>query len=266
MRFPTRFGPGLLAMAFAAPLTANAVAQQSAPIGLEQASPEVHQQTMDAPVAAAAPKHNHKGLMGWRHCTECQRARAKSRDGVDVPPPPGAIPQGAVVQQGHNHAGGATRCAACEAGAVVEGPVTITEGFPAGHAVSNGAMMASGAPAGHAVVGGGVDPAPVGVSRASQGNFTPFNAMAAAADGPRPGLRDLAVMPTSNIPPQTALGGPVGGRPRVVSHLFNLPDLRRIRRDANGYKSREAHASISYEENAGPVTELPASVVYGKGH
>jgi hypothetical protein len=73
-------------------------------------------------------------------------------------------------------------------------------------------------------------------------------------------------MPTSMIPPQTALGGPTGARPRIISHLLGLPDLRRLRRESDSYKSREPHASISYQENAAPVSELPASMVYGKDH
>jgi len=268
-------------MALAAPMTPGAFAQQAggyapAPITLEQAQ-QGYQPGMvaPAPVAAApAAKHSHKGLMGWRHCVECQRARARAESGIDVPPPPSAGPraamtsQGAIIHQGHaqhDHAQaiGSTGCAACEAGAVVVGPVTVTESYPSGHAVANGVMTASDIPAGHAVVGG-VDPAPVGVSRASQGNFTPINAM--AATGPPPGPRDPSVMPTSMIPPQTALGGPTGGRPRIISHLLGLPDLRRLRRDSDAQKGREAHASISYQENSGPVSELPASMVYGKGH
>ncbi len=46
-----------------------------------------------------APGHHHKGLFGWRHCTECQRAYAKARDGVDVPPPPSMMPPGTVPGQ-----------------------------------------------------------------------------------------------------------------------------------------------------------------------
>jgi hypothetical protein len=275
MRFPTRFGPGLLAMALAAPMTPGAFAQQAvgyapAPITLEQAQVGTVAPA-PAPVAAApAAKHSHKGLMGWRHCVECQRARAKAESGVDVPPPPSYAPQGAIVHQGHTHhnhaqATGSTGCAACEAGAVVVGPVTVAEGYPAGHAVANGVMTASEVPAGHDVVGG-ADPTPVGVSRASQGNFTPYNANAMAAAGPAPGPRDPSVMPTSMIPPQTALGGPTGSRPRIISHLLGLPDLRRLRRDADAYKSREPHAAISYGDGSAPVTELPASMVYGKDH
>ncbi len=279
MRFPTRFSMGLLAAALAAPLSTSATAQQvggytsSAPILLDHGQSGAPQRGMDGAYAASgAPsaRHNHKGLLGSRHCTECQRARAKAESGIDVPPPPSFIPQGSVVHQGHSHGhnhpqvqtAGSTGCASCEAGGTVVGPVTITEldAFPAGHAVSNGAMTASNMPAGHAVVGS--DPAPVGISRSSQGNFTPFNAM--AAGGPRQASNDPSVMPTSTIPPQTAMGGPEAGRPRVISHLLGLPDLRRLRRDANSYKSREHHAAISYEENVGPITDLPASMVYGK--
>lgn len=279
MRFPTRFSLGLVATALAAPLTSSAIAQQvdgytsPAPITLDHVPSAAAQPSRGAArstPAAPSAKHKHKGLLGWKHCTECQRARAKAESGIDVPPPPSYIPQGSAVHEGHAHnhahpqgpADGSTGCAACEAGAVIVGPVTVTEtdAFPPGHAVSNEVMTTSNMPAGHAVVGS--DPAPVGVSRSSQGSFTPFNAM--AAGGPRQAQRDPSVMPTSAIPPQTALGGQEGSRPRIISHLFGLPDLRRLRRDTASYKSRENHAMISYEENAGPVTEIPASMVYGR--
>lgn len=279
MRFPTRLSLGLLATALAAPATAQQADgyPPSGPITLDDAASTARYPAggaYSAPAASAASTagHNHKGLMGWRHCVECQRARAKAESGVNVPPPPSYIPQGRVVHQGHGHGHGhdhapaqvvgSTGCAACEAGAVVVGPVTITEtdAFPAGYAVSNGAMTASNMPAGHAVVGS--EPAPVGVSRSSQGNYTPFNAV--AAGGPRQSPRDPSVLQTSTIPPQTAIGGHEAGRPRIIAHLLDLPDLRRLRRDRQAYKSREQHASISYDESTGPVTDLPASVVYGK--
>jgi hypothetical protein len=272
MRFPTRFNLGLLATALAAPLTGSATAQQmdgytpSAPITLDHAPSAAGYRPVGAGSApAASAPHNHKGLLGWRHCTECQRARAKAESGIDVPPPPSSMPQGQVVHQGHSHGHdhgqgqvvGSTGCAACEAGAVT---ITETDAFPAGHAVSNEMMSSSDMPAGHAVVGS--DPAPVGISRSSQGNFTPFNAM--AAGGPRQAQRDPSVMPTSTIPAQTAMGGHEAGRPRIISHLFGLPDLRRLRKETSSYKNREHHAAISYEEGVGPVTDIPASMVYGK--
>jgi hypothetical protein len=261
MRFPTRLASGLLVTALAAPLTADAVAQQTGaggyPAPVATSLDHSHGGSFQPGVAVAAPapvaNHSHKGLMGWRHCTECQRARAKARDGVDVPPPPSMPGQGGIVHQGHSH--GSTGCAACDAGAVI-----VTETYPDGQVVSNDVATASNMPAGHAVVG--PDPAPVGVSRASQGNFTPYGAM--AAGGPRTAQRDPSVMPTSMIPAQTAVGGAEGSRPRIISHLLGLPDLRRLRHKSEAYKGREHHAAISYGEGIGPVSELPASMVYGK--
>ncbi len=287
MHFPKRFIPGLLGLALAAPLTAEAVAQghggnpQAAPIGLDHVEPGDYQPTA-APVAASA--HDHKGLLGWRHCAECQRARAKARDGVDVPPPPSALRPGQgqlpghAAHHGHAHAAGHdhtasnTGCAACAAaavvqgsvvdGTIVEGSIVVTDAYPPGQAVAGGETnLAASMPPGRAVAGS--DPAPVGVSRASQGNFTPFNNSMAATDA-RSALRDPSVMPTSLPPAQTAIGGATGARPRVISHLLGLPDLRRLNRERNAYKNREGHAAISYGDAAGPVTELPASMVFGK--
>jgi len=89
------------------------------------------------PPPAPAP-HQHKGLFGWRHCVDCQRAYVKAHDGVDVPPPPGMPMQGGMV------AGG---------GAMMHDP------SGAGYAVMGPGV--EGAP-GYAVVGPGApgDPAP----------------------------------------------------------------------------------------------------------
>jgi len=229
-----RLVPGLLGLALAVPLSAAAVAHEP---------------------AAPASQHDHKGLMGWRHCTECQRARALARDGVNVPPPPTALPPGAVVEHvghdghdGHFHAEGVV---------IQEGPIVLEGAYPPGQAVVGGDPSFASMPAGRAVVGGGADPAPVGVSRAAEGNFTPVGNVASNAP------RDPSVTPTSIPPAQTAVGGSVGARPRIIAHLLGLPDLRRLRRDRQAYLSREGHASISYGDGINPVTELPASMVYG---
>jgi len=230
--------PGLLGLALAAPLSVEAVAHE--------------------PVAPAS-NHQHKGLMGWKSCVECQRARAMARDGVNVPPPPSAIPPGATVHHvghgahdGHFHAEGEV---------IIEGPIVLDDAHAhaPGRAVVGGGPNVASTPIGHAVVGG-PEPAPVGVSRASQGNFTPVGNVAAAG-----ALRDPSVTPTSIPPAQTAIGGTTGARPRIISHLLGLPDLRRMRRDRQAYLLREGHASIPYGDAADPVTELPASMVYGEG-
>ncbi|AMV36129.1 hypothetical protein [Planctomyces sp. SH-PL62] len=183
MRFSTRLVPGLLGLAFAASLTADAVGQE-----------------FGGPQAAPASAHSHKGLFGRRDCTECQRARAKARDGVDVPPPPSAMPRGAAPagvahQHGHPHAHvqavapGTTGCASCEAdaaamgGTIVPGSIVVSDSPAAGRAVVGGETVVAEFPTGRAVSGGAA-PEPVGVARASQGNFTP--AAGALASGPSP--------------------------------------------------------------------------------
>lgn len=270
MRSHTRLVPGLLGLALAAPLGGAAFGQSYAP-----GRPA-------APIALeAAPKHEHKGLLGRRSCTECQRARAKARDGVDVPPPPSAMPAG-VAQHGHGHghgqaapavAPGSSGCIECEqdaaamGGTLVPGSIVVSDSrvAPPGRAVvGGGETIAAEFPAGRAVVG--AEPAPIGAARASQGNFTPVAGAMAASAAPR----DPSVMPSSLIPPQTAIGGDNDTkRPKIITHLLDIPDLSRIGRVARENRERakrENHASISYGEGNGPVTELPASVVFGKGH
>ena len=259
MRILARLGLGLCGVVLGA---ASAVQADDSP-----APPDV-----TAALAAQATGHHHKGLFGWRHCVECQRAWAKKHDGVDVPPPPANLPATLVPGQAVHDHNSPARCAACEAGAVVTGPVTIVESYPPGHAVVGGPAMAANSPPGYAVVGGstgpvmaGGGPAPVGVSRSGQ---THWNAPRMAASGPRPGSSpyDPAVTPSSMIPAQTALAGPQSGRPHVISHLFGFGGISRHAREQREDREREAHASISYNPPAQPVNEVPASMVYGKGH
>lgn len=248
--------PGLLGLALAVSSSAGAVAHEP---------------------GAPASSHDHKGLMGWKSCVECQRARALSRDGVNVPPPPSTLPPGASVQHlppgaavQHlppgatiQHIGHDAHDGHVHAGEVIieEGAIVLEEGqvLPPGRAVVGGGQNFAATPPGRAVVGG-PEPAPVGVSRASEGNFTPVGNV--AASGP---LRDSSITPTSIPPAQTAIGGATSSRPRVISHLLGLPDLRRLRKDRQAYLAREGHASIPYGDQSAPVTDLPASMVYDKG-
>jgi hypothetical protein len=111
----------------------------------------------------------------------------------------------------------------------------------------------------------GAEPTPIGSARASQGNFTPVAGAMAASAAPR----DPSVMPSSMIPPQTAIGGDhEAPRPKIITHLLDLPDLTRIGRvnRANRERARrESHASVTYGDLNGPVTELPSSMVFDKG-
>ena len=92
MSFLARFGLGLCGLS----LVAAPAVRAQAPASPYPANP---------PAAAQAAAHHHKGLFGYRHCVECQRAYVKAHDGVNVPPPPSALPPGvipgaAVYQQG----------------------------------------------------------------------------------------------------------------------------------------------------------------------
>lgn len=223
------------------------------------------------PRAAQVAGHHHKGLFGWRHCVECQRAWAKKHDGVDVPPPPSSPAAAAMAGTGvHYHSQG-TACAVCQAGATVSGPVSVVESYPPGHAVVGGPALASNLPPGYAVVGGGepqmagADPAPVGVSKAGQ---TQWNNPRLAMMPPRAGAGsfDPSVQPSSMIPPQTALDNENTTRPHILSHLFGFGGISRHIRERHEDQERAVHASIAYDSPSQPVNEVPASVVYGKGH
>ncbi len=222
------------------------------------------------PQTAQAAGHHHKGLFGWRHCVECQRAWAKRHDGVDVPPPPStpaAAMAGSIVHD-HNHASG---CAVCQAGTIVSGPISVVESYPPGHAMVGGPTLAGGLPPGYAVAGGGGppmaagDPTPVGVSRAG---MTQWNNPRLASMPARGGVAsyDPSVMPSSMIPAQTALDSQTTTRPHILGHLFGIGGISRRIRESRDDKGREAHASIAYDSPSHPVNELPAAVVYGKGH
>jgi hypothetical protein len=200
----------------------------------------------------ASPNHHHHGLLGRRHCVECQRAHAKAADGVDVPPPPGYA--GVVTL-----APGET---------LVSGPVVVSERVVAssepnapGYAVVGGP---EGAP-GYAVVNGGApgaEPAPIGMATAGHGAPTDPR-MAAAMPRPGAGSYDPSVMQSSVPAPPTPMNGPGHNRPHVISHLLGLPKLGHHYQEHQA-KKREQHAAISYGDPNEKVTELPSSMVYGR--
>ena len=76
MRFLARISAGLCGLALVT----------SAMVKADDPAPPPSDATV--PQAAQVTGHHHKGLFGWRHCVECQRAYAKKHYGVDVPPRP----------------------------------------------------------------------------------------------------------------------------------------------------------------------------------
>jgi hypothetical protein len=215
------------------------------------------QPNMAVQPAAAAPtpapavaEHHHHGLLGRRHCVECQRARAKAEDGVDVPPPPG-------------YPGGAGMPVA--GGTIISGPVVLSEHVLAPGEVNAPGYAVVGGPesaAGYAVVNGGSggsEPAPIGVARGGM-NAPADPRMAAMA---RPGSYDPAVMPSSVPSAPAPMGGPGHDRPHILSHIFGLPKLGALHQKEVD-KERAQHAAIAYGDQNQKVFELPASVVYGQ--
>lgn len=201
--------------------------------------------------AKKSPKHRWSLLRGHCQCPDCQRARVMARDGVNVPPPP-AMP---MVMSGPIVDG---KCAACEAHGgqvIMEGPVTIVDanGAP-GRAVVGGPVS------GYAVVGEAgptSEPMPIGVVGARlAGTAQPMPTAAAP--------RDSALMPSSMSPnPVTGHGH---NRPHIISHVFFLDGIGKRSRTARARAQEERHAAIPYGPQAEQkVTELPASMVYGRG-
>jgi len=255
MRFQARLLLGVCGLALAVP-----AAVVAAPLGDDEAGyAVVGEQPQPAP-------HHHKGLFGWRHCVECQRAYAKSHDGVDIPPPPPLDPASGVVGQVVNGQPG--QCATCQGNVVVSGPVMSADAHAPGYAVAGGpgAMASADAP-GYAVVGegvqGGVDPAPIGVYRAGRAPSGDPRMAAGRPGGAGAGAYDPAVVPTNLPPAQVALAGPGHDRPHIISHLLGIPKFGQARR-AREDQERQKHASIAYDQPDHPVTELPASMVYSK--
>ncbi len=223
------------------------------------------------------PPHRHKGLLGWRHCVECQRAYAKRHYGVDVPPPPSFAP-GVAMQRQVVTAPGA-RCATCE-GSVVSGSVVAADPHAPGYTVVGGPTAMAGEAPGYAVVGGNVamagapgyavvggaagavaEPSPIGVARSMQPQWANPRM---AAYGARPGVGgyDPSVMPSSIPPAQEALTSGGHDRPHIVRHILGLPSFGAHRREQEE-RARAKHAAIAYDQQNTPVTELPASMVYG---
>jgi len=254
MRFQARLLLGVCGLALAVP-----AAVVAAPLGDDEAGyAVVGEQPQPAP-------HHHKGLFGRRHCVECQRAYAKAHDGVDIPAPPPLDPAGVVVGPGVNGQPG--RCATCQGNVVVSGPVMSADPHAPGYAVVGGPGAVANVDApGYAVVGEGVqgmDPAPIGAFRAGQARSGDPRMAATRPGSAGAGAYDSAVVPTNLPPAQVALAGPGHDRPHIISHLLGLPIIGQGRR-ARDEQERQKHAAIAYDQPDRSVTELPASMVYGK--
>ena len=193
---------------------------------------------------ADPPARQHRtGLFRSQHlCPECQRAQLRAQ-GIEVPPPP-SLPRGILVRN--------ETCTQCQGRAMASGPM-----------MASGPVMVadrSNAP-GYAVVGGMVataEPSPIGVTQANYATVAPPSG--GASDAARRPARVMPQLP----PPPTPITSPPARSPHILGHMFGLTSLGREQREAWERRRRESHASISYDPQYQQITDLPASMVYGR--
>ncbi len=210
-------------------------------------------------------------------CASCQQ-RALLAKGMRVPSP-SPLPAGQPVK-------GET-CTGCGAPtAVVFHGKTYRSVLPADTGMAAGAMMAANGNApGRAVVGGEPapsmaftgEPAPIGLATSHYGPSSPSAPMGVpggmgmdvmagadrpAAAKPPAGLRDSAVQMTSLA--SDPIAPSLGSRPHIISHLLGFADIGRERSIRRANAREEEHAMIPYGMPGNPITEVPASSVYGR--
>jgi hypothetical protein len=246
MRVLARIGCTMAGLAVAAPASAWAdppVYYAPAPAGMAAPAP-----------APANPPHKHKRSLfgGEKLCPDCQRARVKMQDGVNVPPPP-PLPN-TVANTG--------TCTACggHTHMVVSGPVTVGPGAPGMVMAQNGVTVGGEAP-GYAVVGS--DPTPVGVVQPRYAAAPVPPGFGAGRPGMAPGPRDPSVMMSGYSP--APVEPPGVNRPHILTHLFGVSALGRHHREERERREEAKHASIPYGPQPAPaVNDLPARMVYGR--
>ena len=255
MRILARFGLGLCAAWCSA-------SRPAARAGDTPAPPD--------PAAAAeaqAPGHHHKGLFGWRHCVECQRAvgqearwRGRASSPVDLAgrrdPRPGRFMQHGTPRRPARPA---------RPGDVIVGPVTTSTQSARARGRGRAGRWPRTAP-GYAVVGGATARRwRVWTRSGRRGTSGPgprWDGPRMAAGGPRPGSAAPMIrrsMPSSMIPAQTALDSAPTGRPHVISHLFGFGGISRHAREAREDRCARA-ARVDRLRSPGPAGQRAAGL------
>ncbi len=273
MRQLARTSLGLLGLALVVPSAAPAQdAPASIPSGYQAAAPATSPSGLDGkplPAPTVEAPHKHRGR------TLCAKCAAKMQ---------AAKPPGVIVGCEHLKHG---VCSSCQAALNLPGEFTMASGQPAKMAAAPAeeapgrAMASSGmAPATNAQMDASrramaaettmAEPTPVGVVQA---NFSQAGPMMAPPAGYAP-TNPMAMDPNA---PGRAVAESNAGRdpyqaksgffphPHVLGHLFGWSGIGNERADEKARRKSEAHAMISYDNDAvAPVTELPASTVFGK--
>jgi hypothetical protein len=191
--------------------------------------------------------------------TFCAKCRAKFATNTAMVP-------GKIVGCEHSKNG---VCSACQAALNAPGQF-IMPGEAPGRAVASSSPAPSGQPVQAAMYDSGMgEPAPVGVVQANFSQQAAPTGAPAAANAPQAMPPGRAVAQSSNFgnDPYQAKSGPFP-HPHILGHLFGWSGLGAEKKEEKAWKKAEAHASIAYDENgnsnSAPVTELPASTVFGK--
>lgn len=198
-------------------------------------------------------------------CPKCRSKFAATGNNAMIP--------GKIVGCEHSKNG---VCTACRAALNMPGEFVMAGAKPAeapGRAVASSGTGAStnvarGVSPGYDA--GMSEPAPVGVVQANfsqqAGPMGYSSANAAQAPASAPGR---AVAESSNVgnDPYQSKSGPFP-HPHIIGHLLGWSGLGAEKKEAKARKKAEAHAMISYDESGNaspaPVSELPASTVFGK--
>jgi hypothetical protein len=223
-------------------------------LGLALAIPATALGFDDPPASSPAP-HKHGLFHRAKDCPACSSAKAAQAaiHVVQAPapapaPPPMMLPEGSKITGCAHSANGV--CAACRK--ILEAPgqiVMVAPGAPA-----NAVAAAPAAAPGRVVIADTSDPMPVGLMRTDYHPGAPGTPGAPSMSVPANGRDPF-------MPPKPE------SKPHILSHLFGFADVGNDVRTAaasRDRKKREAHAAISYGENASKVEDLPASMVYGK--
>jgi hypothetical protein len=238
MRLLARIGYTLAGLALMAPAAARA--------GMPIPAPGPYTAGMPTSKATALKKKQSE----VRLCANCQRLKLMKETGANIPIPE-PLPPGIPVAGQE-----CTKCGAPTA-VVLSGPLPPR---------STPAIVGDRSAPGLAVVGGddssavgyaanGADPVPIGTVQPRLASTIPMPS--------RPGSpRDGSVMPTSMAPEPIA--PKAHNRPHMLSHLFGISAIGRDWAEARERKAEEKHASIPYGPQTSKVTELPASMVYGR--
>ena len=255
MRCLARISLGVLGLALIAPTGARAqVAPTTMPSGY-QVAPANAYAPGSAPAAPAArpveAAHKHRGKV------LCARCAAKLQA-------PGTMPPGQIVACEHSKNGA---CPACLAALSMPGTFVTAGGQPAQAAVEapGRALASSGAAPAQGFDPNLVEPAPVGVVQANFSQGGPAGMPAGLAPQANPNAPGRAMVESNaGRDPYQARSGPFP-HPHILGHLFGWSGIGNEKADERAQRKAETHAMITYDENGNaPVTELPASAVFGK--